>query len=94
MNKVFGGTVHKKCVREDGVFSIGVDNTCSLFRYSFLHFSLLSSFTNQLVIRVVQEVGVQMFSFKCQIQEGERRFKRHFGILCLLIKYGVKMPFD
>lgn len=33
MNKVFGGTVHKKSVREDGVFSISVDNTCSLFRY-------------------------------------------------------------
>ncbi|XP_039613320.1 GMP synthase [glutamine-hydrolyzing] [Polypterus senegalus] len=32
MNKVFGGTVHRKCVREDGVFSINVDNTCSLFR--------------------------------------------------------------
>ncbi|XP_071999053.1 GMP synthase [glutamine-hydrolyzing] [Engystomops pustulosus] len=32
MNKVFGGTVHKKNVREDGVFSIGIDNTCSLFR--------------------------------------------------------------
>lgn len=32
MNKVFGGTVHKKSVREDGVFSIGLDNTCSLFR--------------------------------------------------------------
>ncbi|KAG9494175.1 hypothetical protein GDO78_001821 [Eleutherodactylus coqui] len=32
MNKVFGGTVHKKNVREDGVFSISIDNTCSLFR--------------------------------------------------------------
>uniref|UniRef100_A0A8D2MYU0 GMP synthase (glutamine-hydrolyzing) n=1 Tax=Zonotrichia albicollis TaxID=44394 RepID=A0A8D2MYU0_ZONAL len=32
MNKVFGGTVHKKSVREDGVFSITLDNTCSLFR--------------------------------------------------------------
>ncbi|KAG8516272.1 GMP synthase [glutamine-hydrolyzing] [Galemys pyrenaicus] len=32
MNKVFGGTVHKKSVREDGVFSITVDNSCSLFR--------------------------------------------------------------
>ncbi|CAI5775755.1 synthase [glutamine-hydrolyzing] isoform X1 [Podarcis lilfordi] len=32
MNKVFGGTVHKKDVREDGVFSITLDNTCSLFR--------------------------------------------------------------
>ncbi|KAF3847999.1 hypothetical protein F7725_021027 [Dissostichus mawsoni] len=32
MNKVFGGTVHKKSLREDGVFSIGLDNTCSLFR--------------------------------------------------------------
>ncbi|XP_036203247.1 GMP synthase [glutamine-hydrolyzing] isoform X2 [Myotis myotis] len=32
MNKVFGGTVHKKNVREDGVFSITMDNTCSLFR--------------------------------------------------------------
>ncbi|XP_040929434.1 GMP synthase [glutamine-hydrolyzing] isoform X1 [Betta splendens] len=32
MNKVFGGTVHKKSVREDGVFNIGLDNTCSLFR--------------------------------------------------------------
>uniref|UniRef100_A0A7M4EK90 GMP synthase (glutamine-hydrolyzing) n=1 Tax=Crocodylus porosus TaxID=8502 RepID=A0A7M4EK90_CROPO len=32
MNKVFGGTVHKKNVREDGVFSITLDNTCSLFR--------------------------------------------------------------
>lgn len=32
MNKVFGGTVHRKSVREDGVFSIGLDNTCSLFR--------------------------------------------------------------
>ncbi|KAF7243316.1 GMP synthase [glutamine-hydrolyzing] [Varanus komodoensis] len=32
MNKVFGGTVHKKDVREDGVFNITVDNTCSLFR--------------------------------------------------------------
>eukprot|EP00064_Thunnus_orientalis_P011987 superscaffoldBa00001786_g12020 len=32
MNKVFGGTVHKKSVREDGVFSIGLDNTCSLYR--------------------------------------------------------------
>ncbi|KAI4815943.1 hypothetical protein KUCAC02_006066, partial [Chaenocephalus aceratus] len=28
----FGGTVHKKNLREDGVFSIGLDNTCSLFR--------------------------------------------------------------
>lgn len=34
MNKVFGGTVHKKSVREDGVFSITLDNTCSLFRYT------------------------------------------------------------
>ncbi|KAL2301392.1 hypothetical protein Nmel_011963 [Mimus melanotis] len=34
MNKVFGGTVHKKSVREDGVFSITLDNTCSLFRFS------------------------------------------------------------
>jgi len=33
MNKVFGGTVHKKNVREDGAFNIGLDNTCSLFRY-------------------------------------------------------------
>lgn len=33
MNKVFGGTVHKKSVREDGVFNITLDNTCSLFRY-------------------------------------------------------------
>lgn len=32
MNKVFGGTVHKKSVREDGVFSIALDNTCSLYR--------------------------------------------------------------
>ncbi|KAK1785361.1 hypothetical protein P4O66_018740 [Electrophorus voltai] len=32
MNKVFGGTVHRKSVREDGVFSIGIDNSCSLFR--------------------------------------------------------------
>lgn len=32
MNKVFGGTVHKKSVREDRVFSITLDNTCSLFR--------------------------------------------------------------
>lgn len=32
MNKVFGGTVHRKSVREDGVFRIGIDNTCSLFR--------------------------------------------------------------
>uniref|UniRef100_A0A8B9VSR6 GMP synthase (glutamine-hydrolyzing) n=1 Tax=Anas zonorhyncha TaxID=75864 RepID=A0A8B9VSR6_9AVES len=32
MNKVFGGTVHKKSVREDGVFNITLDNTCSLFR--------------------------------------------------------------
>uniref|UniRef100_A0ABK0LFI0 GMP synthase (glutamine-hydrolyzing) n=1 Tax=Rattus norvegicus TaxID=10116 RepID=A0ABK0LFI0_RAT len=32
MNKVFGGTVHKKSVREDGVFNISMDNTCSLFR--------------------------------------------------------------
>ncbi|KAM3875338.1 GMP synthase [glutamine-hydrolyzing] [Diretmus argenteus] len=32
MNKVFGGTVHRKSVREDGVFDIGLDNTCSLFR--------------------------------------------------------------
>uniref|UniRef100_A0A8C5NFN5 GMP synthase (glutamine-hydrolyzing) n=1 Tax=Gouania willdenowi TaxID=441366 RepID=A0A8C5NFN5_GOUWI len=32
MNKVFGGSVHRKSVREDGVFSIGLDNTCSLFR--------------------------------------------------------------
>uniref|UniRef100_A0A8K9X103 GMP synthase [glutamine-hydrolyzing] n=1 Tax=Oncorhynchus mykiss TaxID=8022 RepID=A0A8K9X103_ONCMY len=32
MNKVFGGTVHRKSVREDGVFNIGLDNTCSLFR--------------------------------------------------------------
>uniref|UniRef100_A0A8C9SLK5 GMP synthase (glutamine-hydrolyzing) n=1 Tax=Scleropages formosus TaxID=113540 RepID=A0A8C9SLK5_SCLFO len=32
MNKVFGGTVHKKIMREDGVFSIGLDNSCSLFR--------------------------------------------------------------
>ncbi|XP_069474530.1 GMP synthase [glutamine-hydrolyzing] [Ambystoma mexicanum] len=32
MNKVFGGSVHKKNVREDGVFSIHIDNTCSLFR--------------------------------------------------------------
>ncbi|KAG9338741.1 hypothetical protein JZ751_025410 [Albula glossodonta] len=32
MNKVFGGTVHRKSMREDGVFSIGLDNSCSLFR--------------------------------------------------------------
>ncbi|XP_042194909.1 GMP synthase [glutamine-hydrolyzing] isoform X1 [Callorhinchus milii] len=32
MNKVFGGTVHRKYVREDGVFKINVDNSCSLFR--------------------------------------------------------------
>lgn len=33
MNKVFGGSVHKKSVREDGVFNVGLDNTCSLFRW-------------------------------------------------------------
>lgn len=33
MNKVFGGIVYKKSVREDGVFSISVDNICLLFRY-------------------------------------------------------------
>lgn len=33
MNKVFGGTVHRKSVREDGVFNIALDNSCSLFRY-------------------------------------------------------------
>ncbi|KAJ8274199.1 hypothetical protein COCON_G00088240 [Conger conger] len=32
MNKVFGGTVHKKSVREDGVFKIELDTSCSLFR--------------------------------------------------------------
>lgn len=32
MNKVFGGTVHRKSVREDGVFNIALDNTCSVFR--------------------------------------------------------------
>ncbi|XP_048460053.1 GMP synthase [glutamine-hydrolyzing] isoform X5 [Rhincodon typus] len=32
MNKVFGGTVHRKNVREDGLFTINVDNSCSLFR--------------------------------------------------------------
>ncbi|KAG7457022.1 hypothetical protein MATL_G00242110 [Megalops atlanticus] len=32
MNKVFGGTVHRKSVREDGVFNIGLDTSCSLFR--------------------------------------------------------------
>ncbi|KAG9330708.1 hypothetical protein JZ751_022394 [Albula glossodonta] len=32
MNKVFGGTVHRKSVREDGVFSISLDTSCSLFR--------------------------------------------------------------
>uniref|UniRef100_A0A8C2C2P8 GMP synthase (glutamine-hydrolyzing) n=1 Tax=Cyprinus carpio TaxID=7962 RepID=A0A8C2C2P8_CYPCA len=32
MNKVFGGTVHRKSVREDGVFNIALDNSCSLFR--------------------------------------------------------------
>ncbi|XP_055502259.1 GMP synthase [glutamine-hydrolyzing] isoform X2 [Leucoraja erinacea] len=32
MNKVFGGTVHRKNMREDGVFTINVDNSCSLFR--------------------------------------------------------------
>uniref|UniRef100_H3CCF3 GMP synthase [glutamine-hydrolyzing] n=1 Tax=Tetraodon nigroviridis TaxID=99883 RepID=H3CCF3_TETNG len=31
MNKVFGGTVHRKSVREDGVFNIALDNTCSVF---------------------------------------------------------------
>lgn len=25
--------MHRKSVREDGVFSIGIDNSCSLFRY-------------------------------------------------------------
>ncbi|XP_038671244.1 GMP synthase [glutamine-hydrolyzing] [Scyliorhinus canicula] len=32
MNKVFGGTVHRKNVREDGLFTVNVDNSCSLFR--------------------------------------------------------------
>ncbi|XP_078064352.1 GMP synthase [glutamine-hydrolyzing] isoform X2 [Mustelus asterias] len=32
MNKVFGGTVHRKNVREDGLFTVNVDNNCSLFR--------------------------------------------------------------
>ncbi|XP_067851444.1 GMP synthase [glutamine-hydrolyzing] [Heptranchias perlo] len=32
MNKVFGGTVHRKNVREDGVFTVNMDNSCSLFR--------------------------------------------------------------
>ncbi|KAJ8357824.1 hypothetical protein SKAU_G00206180 [Synaphobranchus kaupii] len=32
MNKVFGGSVHRKSVREDGVFKVGVDTSCSLFR--------------------------------------------------------------
>ncbi|KAI1236048.1 hypothetical protein IHE44_0002143 [Lamprotornis superbus] len=43
MNKVFGGTVHKKSVREDGVFSITLDNTCSLFRRAVLGRDLGSS---------------------------------------------------
>ncbi|KAJ8271133.1 hypothetical protein GJAV_G00123140 [Gymnothorax javanicus] len=32
MNKVFGGSVHRKSVREDGVFKIEMDTSCSLFR--------------------------------------------------------------
>ncbi|XP_035277727.1 GMP synthase [glutamine-hydrolyzing]-like isoform X2 [Anguilla anguilla] len=32
MNKVFGGSVHRKSVREDGVFKIELDTSCSLFR--------------------------------------------------------------
>ncbi len=38
MNKVFGGTVHRKSVREDGVFSIALDSSCSLFRYTSLYY--------------------------------------------------------
>jgi len=44
MNKVFGGTVHRKSMREDGVFNIGLDNTCSLFRYSRFHICSTSVF--------------------------------------------------
>ncbi|XP_048837204.1 GMP synthase [glutamine-hydrolyzing] [Brienomyrus brachyistius] len=32
MTKVFGGTVNKKTIREDGVFNISLDTACSLFR--------------------------------------------------------------
>lgn len=41
MNKVFGGSVHKKSVREDGVFNVALDNTCSLFRWVCSHGGVL-----------------------------------------------------
>lgn len=32
INKEFGGTVHKKDIREDGQINIQVDPTCPLFK--------------------------------------------------------------
>lgn len=32
MNKEFGGTVHKKDIREDGEHNIEVEATCPLFK--------------------------------------------------------------
>lgn len=59
MNKVFGGTVHKKSVREDGVFSITLDNTCSLFRYvGILSYQNNSGNTSL-------EIGVWMWEEAC-----------------------------
>lgn len=33
INKEFGGSVHKKDVREDGQMIVQVDTTCPLFKY-------------------------------------------------------------
>lgn len=54
MNKVFGGTVHKKSVREDGVFNIVLDNTCSLFRYcrNFLYIEYVK-YSNIIVAKIL-----------------------------------------
>ena len=39
INKAFGGTVHKKHIREDGQYDVDVDTDCPLFKYNLKHLS-------------------------------------------------------
>lgn len=36
LNKEFGGTIHRKEVREDGQYDVEIESTCPIFWYEFI----------------------------------------------------------